>query len=360
MDGLLNALESEGCVSSVTLVTDSPVEKSRLELGWSPDFEGNYEHRLLSTEALVVDYIERSPKDAIHVFLGIRHIGCVVNGLKACLRSGRRFGILHEPRVREGVFGGVRYAQSWLTESRLRRKAMFVLAIGAHGPAWFLNTGYSAEKVFPFAYFIDRNTGSVPSSHSNKLRIGYFGRLDREKGIMDFIAASRLVQVPAEFLIAGAGELAEECRKAAATDNRVDFLGALPMKQVQQRLQQVDILVQPSRTTNDGWGVIVSEALLSGCAVIASDVVGSSVCLGENWRGRVIPVGSPSKIASAVSEIKRDGILSDKGRARRSGWADRHLTGAVGARYFLEIMGSLLEGRARPRSYLNERDNIAS
>ncbi|MDP1045310.1 glycosyltransferase, partial [Klebsiella pneumoniae] len=65
--------------------------------------------------------------------------------------------------------------------------------------------------------------------------------------------------------------------------------GVLPMSDVNCFFRQVDVLVLASTTADDGWGVVVSEALMCGVAVVATATVGASVVLERSLFGRCVP-----------------------------------------------------------------------
>jgi glycosyltransferase involved in cell wall biosynthesis len=131
----------------------------------------------------------------------------------------------------------------------------------------------------------------------------------------------------------------------------IAFRGTIPMKDVPDFMRRADILVLPSITTKDGWGAVISEALLAGACVIASNRVGGSICLDANWRGRVIDRLTPIAVALAIDSLIDSNCLDEASRERRAAWANARLTGAAGARYLLAILSHVYEGSARPAPF---------
>ncbi|KJC49477.1 hypothetical protein UP09_07195 [Bradyrhizobium sp. LTSP885] len=286
-------------------------------------------------------------------------VPCIVNGLRAVIKHQRRFGILHEPRVLEGVRGLVRLGHSWLAEAPLRRHANFILAIGAHGPKWFRLTGYPATRVFPFAYFLGRQALSGASFSvmaSGKPVVTFLGRLEELKGIHLFLSAIDEVRSKAEFYVAGFGTWSSRVEDAQRTHANLHHLGAIKMAEVPYLLSNTDILVLPSITMDDGWGAVVSEGLMAGTAVVCSYKVGASMCLADRTRGLVVDKISGAGVASAVDEIIGDGLLDAHCRKARAEWADNHLTQRAGVEYLLGIFDHIFDGKARPRSFVDEHD----
>jgi glycosyltransferase involved in cell wall biosynthesis len=129
--------------------------------------------------------------------------------------------------------------------------------------------------------------------------------------------------------------------------SHVRFEGVIPMASVPTLLEAVDILIQPSHTTDDGWGVIVSEALLCGAAAITSDVVGASICLDDPIRGRTVPPRRPAAIAQAIADLIESDALRHERRIERHAWASRNLVADVGAAFLMAKLRTAVETGAR-------------
>lgn len=350
------ALKRSGKVSSVTYVAQSDLSESRKSLGWELSGRSEMDCLIGPSTAEIRALVEQSPAETVHIFSGIRWVPVIVAALDAVLKSGRRFGLMSEPRAFEGPAGFARLAQSWWSEGAVRRHADFVLAIGRHGPGWFRLAGYPGARIHPFAYFLSDAayaTGREPRQ-SSTVRVTYLGRTVEEKGISVFLESLQHVKTPISVTVAGTGRDAAKVEAfAAASNGRFNYAGAIPMAKVPALLLETDILVQPSLTLDDGWGAVVSEALFAGAYVVASDRVGASVCLDDPSRGVAIPRVTPQKVAAAIDAAAATGQLDPAACARRSEWASKHLTGAVGAGFILGLFDHLYAGAAAsPKPYL--------
>ena len=72
-----------------------------------------------------------------------------------------------------------------------------------------------------------------------------------------------------------------------------------------------DVLVVPSITTKtfkEPWGMVVSEAMCQGVAVIASDSVGAAVSqlAVDEQTALVVPEADPALLARAMERLERD------------------------------------------------------
>lgn len=335
----------------VIVMAETDLLPSRRAMGWAVKEPNGYKQIIAPTPEQCISAVSEDPKKSLHVFSGMRHVPSIVSGLKAVRRFGSNFGLMSEPRVGEGFLGALRYLQSWLTESWLRRNASFVLAIGRNGPPWFNSVGYSNSIVFPFAYFIDQSQSAESDIVCKRevIRVGYLGRLVQMKGVHNLIAAvSMLKKETVELCIAGSGEMEQELRlKADLLGVSVKFIGTIPMSDTNSFLSDLDILVLPS-IAKDGWGVVVSEALLAGTPVIATTCVGASLVLNDKSRGFCVLPNTPLEICEAIEALIVDSKSNPKSRLIRKKWAFEHLSAEAGAKFFVRLIKHKFYSGPRP------------
>lgn len=350
---LYRAVNASEAFGAAYYLAPQHIPPERVAQGWSVAPHPSDRFIIGPDASEIPRIVENSDMNAVHIFSGIRHVPMIVAGLRAARRHKRTFGIMSEPRASEGVAGCARLLQSWLTEGPLRRNARMVLAIGRNGPPWFARAGYRPGAVFPFAYFLDG--GAMPQVGRGARTIptvAYVGRLETTKGFDRFAAALPLLEKPHRVEIIGNGSLrpvAEELARSAAADVR--YTPALSNAQVRARLADVDVLILPS-TVKDGWGAVVSEALLAGAAVVVSVRAGASVCVEVNPAlGAVLETVTPQTIATAVDALLEPQMRSDASRLARATWAHRHLTGEAGARALAGILAHVLDGHVPPTPY---------
>jgi glycosyltransferase involved in cell wall biosynthesis len=311
----------------------------RARLGWSQPTGHGPEPTIAPTHAQIEALVGSFPADTLHLVSGIRHVPMIVAALASIRRHGARFALMSEPRASEGWAGVLRYAQSWLTEGWLRRNVEFVLTIGRHGPAWFRRVGYPQECLFPFAYFVAPSTVESACAESATIRVAYVGRLVTEKGVADIVEAVANLGTSARLTMVGDGPERDKLVARCRTLNLVaEFPGVLPMPEVAPLLAAQDILVLASTASNDGWGVVVNEALLAGTAVVASERAGASIMLDDARLGRVVPPGSPPAIATAIQALQTSGAFAEPARELRRQVALARLAPEVGARHLLAIV----------------------
>ncbi|HZC17408.1 MAG TPA: glycosyltransferase [Caulobacteraceae bacterium] len=157
------------------------------------------------------------------------------------------------------------------------------------------------ENFAPLSRTPPRTTGHPP-------RIGTLGRLHAEKGFDILIeAAARLRDRGRAFRLTIAGEGPAEADLKALTarlalTDRIDFPGWVTPPD--KLLAGLDLFVCSSRT--ESFGLVVIEAMAAGAPVIATDIEGPRVLLGEGRYGRLVPPEAPDALAIAMGAALDD------------------------------------------------------
>ena len=79
-------------------------------------------------------------------------------------------------------------------------------------------------------------------------------------------------------------EKTKRLAKSLGVDDVVSFMGNMPNEEILKVMRQHDIFLFTS-DQNEGWGAVANEAMSNGCAIVASDSIGSIPFLvkdGEN------------------------------------------------------------------------------
>jgi len=117
-----------------------------------------------------------------------------------------------------------------------------------------------------------------------------------------------------------------------------EFRGAQPFDEVKRTIDSLDCLVLPSDF--DGWGAVVSEALIRGVPVIASDACGAIAALIHSNAGQVFQAGNASSLSAAIDRQVAKGKPTEAQRQELRRWASC-LTADAGATYLESILSSL-------------------
>jgi glycosyltransferase involved in cell wall biosynthesis len=81
-------------------------------------------------------------------------------------------------------------------------------------------------------------------------------------------------------------------------------------------MRALDLFVLPSK--GETFGLVLVEAMLAGCPVIAFSAPGPDFILDRGGYGTLLPEGKPGALADAVAALLRDpaerSIVGDSGR----------------------------------------------
>lgn len=345
------ALARVGC--RVTYVAEQVMTGDRAALGWrAPELPGvELRHATTADEAAAL--AAGVPGQAVHLCQGIRANGVVAAAQRALARRGLGFWVIMETVEDAGLAGLARrliYRGQFL---RWRRQVQGVLAIGAQTAPWVRARGVPADRVLPFAYFLQEEgdlavmRAEQPEGAFCVLFVGQFIERKRLDLLIDALAdiVDRVPEFRLQVIGSGPLESALRAKAAAAFGPRLDWLGQLPMHEARQRMAAVDCLVLPSR--HDGWGAVVSEALMAGTPAICSDRCGAAEVVLASGTGGVFPAGDQQALEVLLAQQMAQGRQTLQGRAALARWG-QSLGAAAGARYLLDVLAHHRDGAVRP------------
>ncbi|MEU7477689.1 glycosyltransferase family 4 protein [Lentzea sp. NPDC042327] len=138
--------------------------------------------------------------------------------------------------------------------------------------------------------------------------IGFVGRYDEpRKGMPILWEAFGLIadEFPdLRLLVVGRGE--HELTGPLAA--RVDLLGQVSDEDKARMLRSIDVYVAPN-TGGESFGIILTEAMSAGTAVVASDLDAFRRVLDDGKAGALFPVGDAAALADALRSVLRDTAL---------------------------------------------------
>lgn len=205
-----------------------------------------------------------------------------------------------------------------ITRNDIRQRAMLDAVDGfcvltERAAAIVLANGATAAKVI-----VNRlGVSGVPASASQPaaaggrpIRVGYVGRFDPIKGVLDLAAAVRRVPLDVPLLIEFRGPAqtpSDRATRAAvaeilAGDRRTTIADAVPPSEVNDVLQTYDVLCCPSRCL-EGGPTAGLEALAAGVPVIAASVGGLAEVLEDGVNTRLVAPGDVEGLTAALVEV---------------------------------------------------------
>ncbi len=186
--------------------------------------------------------------------------------------------------------------------------------------------GYSPDRVAVAANGVDWQEFADASERSEQrgtIILGTAGRVESEKGhsyLLEAVALlvrqGRLV----ELRITGEGPLKRELQtfvEQQGLSKHVKFLGWV--SNVRDFYRDLDVFVVPS-VNAEGLPTTILEAMVSGCAVVASDVGGAREAIRHGIDGCLVPPGNALALACEIAQLVESPALiarmADSARTR--------------------------------------------
>lgn len=144
----------------------------------------------------------------------------------------------------------------------------------------------------------------------------FVGRLVEKKGILDLLEAVKILRnqgVAIDLTVAGSGPLFSKCKKQVTghgLTKQVTLLGAVGKSDLPALYQKNKICVVPS--VQEGLGLVIVEALASGCVVLASELPAIHDVVDDGVNAIFFQAGDPVSIANALKRVMEDEELCAK------------------------------------------------
>lgn len=179
-------------------------------------------------------------------------------------------------------------------------KPLFMLAASAYTCRDVNAIGAYFGKVFKWGYFtrvdefpLEACKKLDASSEESTPHIMWCARFLRLKHPeLPVMLAKRLKDKGYNFHIDmyGSGEELNATMQLAqnlAVDDKVSFCGNLPNEEILEQMRQHEIFLFTS-DRNEGWGAVLNESMSNGCAVVASNLIGSVPFLIQDGKNGMI------------------------------------------------------------------------
>ena len=150
----------------------------------------------------------------------------------------------------------------------------------------------------------------VSLDYSGGHTVGFIGRFEESrKGLQVLLDSLAIVSrfIPdVTYLIAGPGESEDFLKRLdPQLRSRIKFLGLLTNEQKMSFLKTVHIYVAPN-TGSESFGIILTEALSAGTAVVASDIPAFKAVLENGAAGDLFINGDSADLAKVLVALLRD------------------------------------------------------
>jgi glycosyltransferase involved in cell wall biosynthesis len=157
--------------------------------------------------------------------------------------------------------------------------------------------------------------------------VGYVGRIEPRKGVLDLIAAAPAIRVgapQAQVVIVGDDPWGAFPEYLAEVRAARDVVHVPWQDNAAGLMRHFDVLVAPSH--QEPFGTVLSEAMAVGTPVVATRVGGLAEVVDDGVTGLLVEPGEPDALAAAVVEVlgRREAMSAAAREAARRFGADAY------------------------------------
>jgi glycosyltransferase involved in cell wall biosynthesis len=190
---------------------------------------------------------------------------------------------------------------------------------------------------------------TLASRLGGPIRLLAIGRLVPYKGFDVLIRAVSQIQLEWTLTIAGQGPEHQNLRAlidSLGITSRVQLTERVPEAEKHALLSRCDILVMPSQSAAESFGLVAAEAFSHGKPVVTTDLKTGVAFLARGGQcGAVVPVRSPGRLADAIEHL----MLNEEARLRAGAanlefWR-KELSPETFHRRYAEVLSAILAPR---------------
>ena len=219
------------------------------------------------------------------------------------------------------------------------------------------------NRVIPMGIDPSKFQGPILPDIKNKYKTSHIvlsvGRLIDWKGTIHLINAMPDVirhYPDTQLLIAGSGPeqdtLIQKVRELDL-ENNVTFLGIVPNEELSSYYHSADVFVLPSINKDgktEALGVVLLEAMASGCPVIGSNVGGIPDIIADGENGFLVPEQRPDVLAERIVQMLSEDVLKEKFRKNGLMRVRESFSWEIISKHFSEIYCHVLESNGKKTS----------
>ena len=136
----------------------------------------------------------------------------------------------------------------------------------------------------------------------------FLGRHEPRKGLDVLLAALADLPDDVRVWVGGDGPQTEELRGRHGHDPRIEWLGRISDAERAARMRGCTVYCSPS-VRGESFGMVLLEAMASGCALVASDLDGHRNVATDGVDALLAPVGDAAALAKSLRRVLDDESL---------------------------------------------------
>lgn len=170
----------------------------------------------------------------------------------------------------------------------------------------FIESGVPEHKLHVIPYGVHLgNFAKVADPPKDAFEVLFVGALALRKGVPYLLEAFSQIKHPSKRLrlIGAMSPCLKEVLDRLPKEN-VEFLGSVPQSSLRGIMSRSHLLVLPS--IEDGFGLVLSQALACGCPVIASSNTGGENLFTHGEEGFLVPIREVGALTERMQQLADD------------------------------------------------------
>lgn len=182
--------------------------------------------------------------------------------------------------------------------------------------AWktFVDQGVPQEKLHRLPYGVNlARFEPVASPEKNRFDVLFVGGMSLQKGVPYLVKAFMALTHPAKRLrLVGtpSASLIELLQRKGLWDPHIEVVGHVQQHELKHLMSKCHVMVLPS--VQDGFGMVMAQAMACGCPVIASEHTGARDLFTDSEEGYVVPIRDPDALAQRLQQLADDPALRER------------------------------------------------
>lgn len=237
-----------------------------------------------------------------------------------------------------------------------KNKNLYLLCASSYGPNDFNELGMYKNKCFKWGYFPETKIYNVEDllkqKENEKIEIIWVGRFIKEKHpeyVVKLAQKLKEKNYNFEIKMIGNGELLEKTKSQIEKynlTNQIKLVGAVKSDKVRSYMEKANIFICTS-DKNERWGVVLNEAMNSGCAVIAYKGIGGVPFLIKNNENG-LAYTSLDDFYKKTMKVMDDKALREKLSKNAYKTISEVWTAKVAVQNFEKLVKSIINGKPNP------------
>lgn len=237
-----------------------------------------------------------------------------------------------------------------------RKHNVYYLFSSAYASSDYFKCGVKLAKCYKWGYFPECKNYDIDELILSKTQnsILWCARLiDLKHPEMAISVAKRLKKDGYDFTmnIIGDGELKSYINNEIIKENlkdNVHLLGSMTPENVRKYMEKSEIFLFTS-DRHEGWGAVMNESMNSGCAVVASNVVGATpFLLKDNKNGCVFSCMNENELYNKVCMLLNDDDFRKKISKQAYYTISNEWNAKVAAERLIKLSNAILNGEQSP------------